>query len=260
MSYKIFNWKENCRSIIETGKYSTIKHQGQEQIVLVRYLLDLGKTRQEVYDFWKTTDSRIVKAANEDLIELEIGFNNIFRCAQKTRILEFQQVHTISIYNSDIDFLNSLDCPLWVQKYLLALLCVSRYYGSVDVICDSELEHFLFNKAGKLTTSLTYYKKVLQELRAKYNLYSFSVSSGNYLTRYLKLGFGTISSDSTIVGCIASPNDCDKLFGLLQEQTVACVKCGKSISRYNHLKRKMFLCDECYKKFRLNQKHKDRQS
>ena len=246
----IFDWIENCKQIIQTKHFPN--SDGQEKktmmlqhIILFKYLEDQEKkTREEVKQFWLTTDSIYLTNIPDDDKEkwIDIQFEKLWKLRSKNAInfIEGQMVYNFPIYREEIDYINSLDCSTWLRKALLLMLACAKH-----------------NKTGLLkynNTTTAWIEKMINPnkkvrdkmlkigmLNVKYKLFDF-VNFGSS-TNKIKIKF--MKNKGTPVAVVYSPNFMKDILDLVEEQKQICSQCKKEY--VPSVKAKTTLCSDCYK-------------
>ena len=100
----VFDEKKYAEEIINNKKYSTIKTQGRERCILVRYLTSLGYNVDEI----KNVLSEIPMSGGEYLSDRDknIIFSKII---SKANEYEFITNITIKIYKSELDIIQTVE-------------------------------------------------------------------------------------------------------------------------------------------------------
>ena len=103
-----------------------------QHIILFKYLEDQEKkTREEVKQFWLTTDSIYLTNIPDDDKDkwIDIQFEKIWKLRTKNAInfVEGKMVYNFPIYQEEIDYINSLNCSTWLRKALLLLLACAKH-------------------------------------------------------------------------------------------------------------------------------------
>lgn len=108
----IFDEKEYAKMLLENNSYNTIKSQGKERCVIVRYLTSIGKSQNEI----KEVLNKIPMSGGEYLSDKEKDL--IFsRIINKANGYEFITNKTVNIYKSELDVITNLEDDN--LKYLL---------------------------------------------------------------------------------------------------------------------------------------------
>ena len=249
----IFDWIENCKQIIQTKHFPN--SDGQEKktmmlqhIILFKYLEDQEKkTREEVKQFWLTTDSIYLTNIPDDDKDkwIDIQFEKIWKLRTKNAInfVEGKMVYNFPIYQEEIDYINSLNCSTWLRKALLLLLACAKH-----------------NKTGLLkynNTTTAWIEKMIDPakkvenkmlkigmLNVKYKLFKFTNFGSS--TNKIKINF--MKNKGTPIAIVYSPNFMKDFLDLVKPYTIICKKCGKQFEPSPKGQRE--LCSECYKQQR----------
>ena len=121
----VFDEKKYAEEIINNKKYSTIKTQGRERCILVRYLTSLGYNVDEI----KNVLSEIPMSGGEYLSDRDknIIFSKII---SKANEYEFITNITIKIYKSELDIIQTVE-----DDYSRNLLFIYLSFSSSCSIC-----------------------------------------------------------------------------------------------------------------------------
>ena len=244
MNKVIFDWDANTLKILNTGQYTTRNKQYLEQLNLIKFLIEMGKDKKEIFEIWKKTDSILLQKIADDVDELDFVFNKLYLSARSWKIV---RGYPINIYKSEINYINSLDVLPWIKEYLLALLCVYKYYGKPWCKYSEEVRRFCF--------SVTYYgrerekmKTYLAECVNKYMPYRMYTSENGV---YYKCNFAVEEGDLLVQ--IQEPRQVQLLFGYI-ENMHTCQQCNEKFI-YNSRTYHNTLCPSCVKKNRYKKQY-----
>ena len=243
MNEQIFDWNENSEKILNGGGYTTFHSHFREQVALVRYLLDRGKSKEEIYDQWKQTNPKEIEFADtED--EIREFFGRIWRKSKKwiNRLYP-----PIQIYQEEIDFINGMDVTPWVREYVLTLLTVYKYYGQTWCAYTNRIKCFCYSQTYVKIEREQYTMKLCDCIK-NYKPYTTVIHDCNVA---FKINFAQCLG--TRIATIKNPAEVQKLFPLLKKERV-CSCCGKVFS-YKTGKLKRTECDECYAKRRYQKQN-----
>lgn len=246
MNNYIFDWEGNCKKVLQTKKYTTKKDIIYEQIMLVRYLRDKGFSYNSIYDIWVETMNGSPLILYDLKGEILSYFDKIYK---KSDNLSISSGNIILIYKSEIDYINNIQCHMWIKEYLLILLCIYKYYGLEWCKYDDRIKTFCYSctsikrEREKNTKSLAYVVE-------KYDLYKV-IKSGCVR---LKVNFSTDCGE--VCAILKDPRDFESLKGKLKTESV-CSICGKNFV-FSSKKRRLDMCQDCIKKERSKDRHKSR--
>ena len=255
----IFDWIENCKQIIKTKHFpNSDGHEKKtmmlQHIILFKYLEDQEKkTREEVKQFWLTTDSIYLTNIPDDDKDkwIDIQFEKLWKLRTKNAInfVEGQMVYNFPIYQEEIDYINSLDCSTWLRKALLLLLACAKH-----------------NKTGLLkynNTTTAWIEKMINPnkkvrdkmlkigmLNVKYKLFEFT----NFGSSTNKIRIRFMKNKGTPVAIVYSPNFMKDVLDLIEEQMITCCLCKKKFIPSK--KQQTNLCPDCYIIQRKKDRHK----
>lgn len=100
----VFDERKYAKNIIENNKYETIKSQGKERCIIVRYLINEGKSTEEI----KSILNNIPMSGGEYLSEKEkdVIFSKIIN---KAGDYEFITGKSVVIYKEEMDKVLSIE-------------------------------------------------------------------------------------------------------------------------------------------------------
>ena len=246
MNEHIFDWAENSAKVLETKKYSTFHSRFREQVAIVRYLLDRGYQKDEIYEAWKETNPHEIQYADDEQEKWEV-FGRVWRKAQKWK----NHFHApITLYKEEIDFINNMSVILWIKQYVLTMLCVYKYYRQTWCGYTNRIKCFCYAQTYVKNEREDYTLKMCDCLR-QYSPYTTVIHDSNVA---FKMNFAQAYGTSLVT--IKDPTRVQELFGLLKDTRV-CPTCGKTFEVTSSIRRE--LCDECYKKVRNKKKNSYKQ-
>lgn len=239
MNGYIFDWKENCKQILNGGGYTTKSHQTYEQIMLFRYLIDCGLSKDRIEDLWIETDSLIIQKTKDDQQERNRWFGRILEAAAKKKI---EDGNEIKIYKEEISFINDLVVSKWVKQYILAMLCVYKYYGKEWCKYDNKIKRFCYSvtdtKKERESNSL-----ILARIIKEYNLYEINQC---FNTVSFRMNINT--DNKNLLLSISNPREIGKILPFIKNEKV-CVECG-DVFEYDNHNSHLNICPKCYRHYR----------
>lgn len=261
----IFDWIENCKQIIQTKHFpNSDGHEKKtmmlQHIILFKYLEDQEKkTREEVKQFWLTTDSIYLTNIPDDDKDkwIDVQFEKLWKLRTKNAInfVEGQMVYNFPIYQEEIDYINSLDCSTWLRKALLLLLACAKH-NKTGLLKYNNTTTAWIEKMIDPTKKVRDKMLKIGMLNVKYKLFEFKYY-GEYNNR-IKLNF--IKNKGKEIAIVYSPNFMKEYLNLINDSTITCTKCKKEF--VPSPKQQTTLCPECYhnkrKQDKLNYIHKKR--
>ena len=239
MNDYIFDWAENSEKILAGGGYTTKVHQTFEQIMLFAYLREKGYSKDEIFSLWIETNSLLLQKIGDDKDQRDKYFGKLFADSTKYKI---EKGNRIDIYQSEIDFINNMEVSMWIKQYVLAMLCIYKWYGKEWCVYNDKIKRFCY--------SCTDIKRDSNESRSR--LLSNCVNDFSpYILRNMGIQvvfkFRNIKKD---IIAITIPNprhvlDVNKLLHCLK----VCESCG-SIFNYDYHTKHMGICKKCYTEMR----------
>ena len=244
MNDYIFDWAENSEKILAGGGYTSKVHQTFEQIMLFAYLREKGYSKDEIFSLWIKTDSLLLQKIGDDKDQRDKYFGKLFADSTKYKI---EKGNRIDVYQSEIDFINNMEVSMWIKQYVLAMLCIYKWYGKEWCVYNDKIKRFCYSCTSTKKERDTNTQALFQCL----DCYHPYIVNG----RDIFLSFKMLTKeDGLIIKSIKQPRDCNKLFNLLTTERV-CKNCNK-VFIYSKINARRTLCDECYKKYRYSQQNK----
>lgn len=268
----IFNWYENSKHIHETKMLTQndgqdLKGQHSQEISYVRYLMSLGKSKKEMFEDFKSIQNGSASLFEGQPEEQYTLFKTRYAKAKKLGAYteEDHLDNNVTIYSSEIDYLNSLEAPLWVRQYWLGILV---WYKTIKnkytiVIKDIKWNSWILSQC-KNNYKYKEKSKILSKWNRdcnfvlKTNIFHYDNKRGGY--KYKATGISVLLTWCKNQGNIAKENitleNFTELFNLLLPATFKCKECGclYDIDKLSGAHNSLHLCDEC-KKIHYNQYH-----
>lgn len=238
MNEQIFDWGENSEKILRGEGYSTFHSRFKEQVAVVRYLLDKGFTKEEVYEEWKKTKPKDILYADDEHEKKEV-FGRVWRKAQRW-VNRFYS--SVTIYQEEVDFINNMSVIMWIKQYILTLLCVYKYYRQTWCCYTNRIKCFCYSQTYVLNEREEYTLKMCECLK-NYAPYTTVIHDSNVA---FKMNFA--QALGTPLATIKNPSQAQELFKYLKDTRV-CSQCGKTFE-VNSAKLRRDICKECYRKNR----------
>lgn len=237
MNDYIFDWAENSEKILAGGGYTTKAHQTFEQIMLFAYLREKGYSKDEIFSLWIETDSLLLQKIGDDKDQRDKYFGKLFADSTKYKI---EKGNRIDIYQSEIDFINNMEVSMWIKQYVLAMLCVYKWYGKEWCVYNDKIKRFCYS-CTNIKKERDKNTKSLFEMNNKYSAYW--INTRNSFVSF-KMLFSVNSQNKNIVKTIISPRSVNELFNLLKTEKI-CVNCGK-VFIYDGHNMHINVCKKCY--------------
>ena len=241
--------EENCKRMIETGKYQIPRSRGKEDKWLFAYLKKNGIGRNEAYQIWlpifQTRHFSYRGQSDPTFI-----FNDLWENTQKVR---FKPREEIVFYEKEISFLKSLCLPRWEKEFFMMLFAtikargVNRFYYLYigDIIKftsisgrrgDESYKIFhdgLKNKVFKIKHEMVWNYKDGKYNSVEYKTIPLLKTNGEERYRFKSI--------------VDVPDCFNEMFGFR-----VCENCGKEFEAGPKCQRN--LCKECYKTKRRKNK------
>jgi len=132
----IVDWARNCETIWNTKRLSTdtpedIRQLFKQELIYLRYLVDVRKyTKEECRSEWEQLANGSASMCLADPEDLSRGFAHTWSKAASFNIDPYhydRPLQPIQIFQSEINFINSLPVPLWARQYWCALLVYYKF-------------------------------------------------------------------------------------------------------------------------------------
>ena len=239
----------NSQRMLETGKYQQPRAKVAEDVWLIKYLMQQGKTREEIYELWKPIYlSRDRGDIGDEVVQTT--FRNLCRTAAVKKV-KLREQKRIEIFQSELSFIKGLDAPLRTKQFILMLYA---YYKAENLkrLEDAETSVVRRNILRVLTAGgrtddqrlfdvIVELGAVTKEVITKEDLRY----GGFYTSTYYKLA--KVKHHGTRVAEFVTLSDVPAQLDYLLLYT-QCPYCGKEFLPSR--KAKTDLCPECYKEKR----------
>lgn len=256
----IIDWINTCDIIYKTNHIletdqSERKIKLRQEIVYIRYLREYKHlNKMGSFNKWKILHGGIADLIGEDENELEYRFDLLWTSSlnQKYNTKEYNtEIKPITIYQSEVDFLNNLDAPLWIKQYWGALLFYYKFESQkTSVVYKNStinawcIRHTCFKSKN--------YGGNCQDIIAKYKKQNSVDIIKDYIvasTPAYKPMFAV--NDGEVFGKYVNIDEIDQFINSIQQGFKKCELCGSSFKISSKTKRK--ICDLCYIKKRREQ-------
>lgn len=245
MNDYIFDWEENSEKILAGGGYTTKVHQTFEQIMLFAYLREKGYSKDEIFSLWTKTDSLLLQKIGDDKDQRDKYFGKLFADSTKYKI---EKGNRIDIYQSEIDFINNMEVSMWIKQYVLAMLCIYKWYGKEWCVYNDKIKRFCYS-CTDVKNERDRHIRMLHDCINKYNIYYVN-SRNDFIS--IKILF---CSNFGKVYHISNPRRVNELFNFL-ENTKTCIKCGHKY-KYSSYSTNSTLCASCRKSIRYKNQYEN---
>ena len=253
----VFDEKKYAKEIIEKKEYHTVKNQGRENCILVRYLKDIGYSNDKIISFLLK-----INAANHQFLSIDekkIIFSKILKKAIKYPLIKNIEV---KLYKEELDIITKIE-DKYIKRILFVLLVYYKW--------ASQLEHLRFfsknNNAYMVVEDNNSLWKIagVNKLRVydRYKIFNYlfqnflykidNFKNYNYIYKKKKKSEG----DEVIV-----INNYDNILGELEmyenpEKYKRCAVCGVVITKTRSPKK---YCKECARKENIRKTKENKKS
>ena len=247
MNDYIFDWAENSEKILAGGGYTTKAHQTFEQIMLFAYLREKGYSKDEIFSLWIETNSLLLQKIGDDKDQRDKYFGKLFADSTKYKI---EKGNRIDIYQSEIDFINNMEVSMWIKQYVLAMLCIYKWYGKEWCVYNDKIKRFCYS----CTSTKKERDRNTELLSLCVNEYKpFIINSRN---NFLSFKILFCCKNDAIIKNIRSPREVQECFLFLKNEK-KCLKCGKVFS-YKENSINLDNCSICRKKIKYHREYLNR--
>ena len=257
----IVDWAKQCKKIHDTKIISTDdpadnKKRYMQEIVYLCYLKNvLNKNEYECFKEWKEIQNGVAQIFKDDDEQQLIEFNAMYKKTNQSKYLNIDcknELKPIKLYRPEIDFLNSLDAPVWVKQYWLCLLV----YYKFDVQIHKRVQKTRTLNAWAIRQ--TNYKKkeygaICQDVIAKHKQKNNTKKIIQDSQRGINEKYPVYKPDfirykGKVMYTCTDINEIQNLLFLIKNNTKYCEICGREFEVSSKTKRK--ICEICYKKYR----------
>lgn len=257
----IIDWVDNNNRIFKTKQLadedaSDRKISFRQEIVYIAFLVNEKKyTREQCFKEWRRLKNGQASHFADDKEQQQIAFDRVWNKVQDERAQAryTAKILPITIFKSEIDFINGLDAPLWMRQYWAALLFYYKFaiqfYPTVQKSTSLNawcLRHTVYKKknyGGNCQDLLSEKQRKLGNGIIQNNM---PVGKDRYPT-YVPL-FLAADKSTDVVQTFARLNQIDEFLALIKPPSAICTMCGKEFTLSSYTKRQV--CEECYKAYR----------
>lgn len=254
----IVDWWYNCNNIFKTKELSKDdpsenKHSLMQEIVYIKYLMEVKRfSLKKTFLEWCQIKNGSAQAFN-DKDDKRIQFNALYAKTTKRRYRNLnvsRKLLPINIYREELEYVNSIRCPLWTKKYWLCLLAYYKFMRqSVNRVEKSKT----LNAWASRMAGIDNYGSYAQDAIARYRI----ASGKKVIVDYPKMecdmyptyvpDFYRESGDVALV--VTDINDLDKLLSKVEYSVAVCPMCNKE---FDDKMGQTPYCPDCYKIYRKN--------
>lgn len=245
MNDYIFDWAENSKKILAGGGYTTKVHQTFEQIMLFAYLRERGYSKDEIFSLWIETDSLLLQKIGDDKDQRDKYFGKLFADSTKYKI---EKGNRIDIYQSEIDFINNMEVSMWIKQYILAMLCIYKWYGKEWCVYNDKIKRFCYSCTNIKRENNSSNSKILSKCYNLYNPYTIRYKDCTVVFK------SNILTKNGVISTIYEPREINSILSLLRCEK-KCERCGK-LYEYNYHNKHLSLCKTCYTIYASQKSHK----
>ena len=253
---------DNCERMLATGQYQTQQYQNKEDWWLVKYLklkyekdgLSEKELREAIKSRWEPIyNTRFDKESVHDYkLYINKHFNEIYNRGKN--IVLGKKFNKIIIYQSELDYINSLPAPKWFREFLFLFLghCKATGNYTYDYAPTKEYMRYLSLKTkNRDAITMTIYNK-LKEFNIWDQITVVTKSKGRYFEpeddEDVKFNFTfPISKKGKVAIEFERQIDLIQRLDLITN-LYKCEICGKEFEINNRTQRR--ICDECWKNSR----------
>ena len=241
----IFDWAENSEKILNGEGYTTKVHQTFEQIMLFCYLREKGCNKEQIFDLWIKTDSLLLQKISDDKDQRDKYFGKLLSDSTKYKI---EKGNEIKIYQSEIDFINTMEVSMWIKQYVLTMLCIYKWYGKEWCIYNDKIKRFCYS-CTSLKREFESSAEILFRALNQYHPYIVNTRNQNSVFKIL---CENKSLEQNPIIIIKEPRKIFNILNLLKSEK-KCKICGE-VFNYDHHTKHLDICHKCWKKKRNSEK------
>lgn len=233
----------------------------RQEILYLVYLRNVLKyNKEQIFDEWLSIKNGTASFFISDKEQLTIEFSHLFAKSEKpiyNNHLLSTPLEPIKIFKSEINFLNSLDTPLWVKEYWFCLLFYYKFevQNQKRVQLSTSLNNWCIKQCRSIKAK--YYHNAPEEIvkskkRLEKNIIDYHLKQSE--EKYNSYTPSFLASDGEIKKIYYCLDDIKKAIKLVKDIKIKCSKCGKSFVKTS--KTKTTLCPQCYIDHRRESKRK----
>ena len=228
-----------------------------QEVVYLKYLYEVKRfSKGKCYEEWIQLKNGTAQLWLDpyDEEQLKITFDYLFDKLNKKRYKDIncsRRLKPIKIFKEEIDFLNSLKCPLWTKKYWACLLVYYKFQvqNKNRVEKSKTLNAWAIRKSTNLKTPE--YGMHCQDRITRYRIQS----NENIIKDYPKMQCDMYPTyyPAFIKDEGTKPITCktiDEIDNILYKLSPGIDVCPECHCEFEHTRRQTNLCPDCYKKSR----------
>ena len=265
----IVDWARNGAEVYQTKRltlndFSDNKTSLRQEIMYIKYLhealhLDKENCRKE----WEQLANGSAMKNWDDPEGQRLFFSFLWSRATSEQYNKFQctsRLQPVIFYQEELDYLNSLEAPMWVKQYWCAMLIYYKFQKQnlPDEYPFVQRTWLVSLWALSLTSSKEKRYSNLQDVIAQWQMrQSLPVMQYDIRDTINLYRPAFICDDGTVVAQIDNIDEVQSVTNLILDQ-IHCINCGTWFTRNFHCRRK--LCPKCYNEIRREYKtRKDRE-
>ena len=256
----LIDYNKSIEQVLTTGTYPHKYKIFSEQMAVFQYLYtEKKKSKEQIYEFWKTTDTPITNSYRDTREEddLKAMFNFIWNLAMTRNPLYATHYHEAKIWKEELDYINSLPVAQWYRKYLVCLLALAKTFPSQPFPYTTlTIESVILKKCGLQKEMKDSKRKKMAAWNNELHLYDISWPKfGGPLQMKVLIDYnikdagGSIDyNDVPLVVTDVDLTGIEKVLNMCASGSVNCKECGKQIFVGPNYQRAHPLCDDCSSK------------
>lgn len=258
---------DNCIRMLNTGQYQTEHFKTKEDWWLIKYLrnkytkseLSEKEIKDEIRNIWepiyKTRFNKEEMASHDFYID--VYFQQAYGKCKNISLS--QKYYPITIYQEELDYINSLPAPKWFREFIFIFLGHCKTIGSFTCKAAPIAEYMRYltlSTNNRDAISSTIYDK-LKTFGLWKETSRITTTDGRYgePTQIINVSFDfcfPLFDTKTTAFVFYRQIDLLKRLDLITN-TYICESCGEEFEIKNRTQR--LICDECYKKQRQKRKN-----
>lgn len=255
----LIDYNKSIEQVLTTGTYPHKYKIFSEQMAVFQYLYtEQKKTKEQIYEFWKTTDTPITNSYRETREEddLKAMFNFIWNLAMSRNSLYTTHYREAKIWQEELDYINSLPIAQWYRKYLVCLLALAKTFPSQPFPYTTlTIESVILKKCGLQKEMKDTKRQKMANWNNELHLYDIQwprfggpLQMKVLIDYNIKDAGGSINYNGTpLVITDVDLTGIEKVLDMCAPGSVNCKMCGKQIFVGPNYQEKYPLCEKCQK-------------
>ncbi len=256
----IVDWARNSEQIFRTSRLTDNDPEDRvcfykQEAMLLKYLSARNYTDEQIYDIWcNIVNGNAIKSLGDPEGQHR-AFRWVRRCAQSPEYQFYSctcPLKPIQIYQSEIDFLNNTQAPLWARQFWCALLVYYKFQRQnlnpqFDEVRKTQwVTNWAIRQVPEIQLHYSHHQDILGKIQSKMQqrVILDRVHHGqNHELRFFKPSF--CAQDGTVICELQLLHELPKVLALISPPMAVCPLCGTPFEITPKTKRT--LCLACWK-------------